>query len=98
MAAHAVQASCTTRRGAYPGGNAGSGAFCMLSPYDIPCGLVEGYDVVVNKPKTGPYRAPARRRAPSPWRACWDELAGKLGLDPIELRVAQLRPRGHGAP
>ena len=30
----------------------------MFGPYDIANARVEGYDVVVNKPKTQAYRAP----------------------------------------
>jgi len=90
----AVQAQLYYEAGAYPGGNAGSGAFCMLSPYDIPCGLVEGYDVVVNKPKTGPYRAPSAPQAAFAMESVLDELAVKLGLDPIEIRLRNIAHEG----
>lgn len=30
----------------------------VFAPYDIPNMRSEGYDVVVNKPKVAPYRAP----------------------------------------
>ena len=47
-----------SRAGAYPGSPVGAGAMCALAPYDIPNQRIDGYDVVVNKPKTAAYRAP----------------------------------------
>src|SRR5262249_15237311 len=44
--------------GAYPGSNVASGCMTMFGPYDIPNTKIDGYDVVVNKPKTAAYRAP----------------------------------------
>ena len=46
--------------GAYPGSPVGAGAMCIYSCYNIDNALVDGYDVVVNKPKTSAYRAPAQ--------------------------------------
>ena len=47
--------------GAYPGSPVGAGAMCALAPYDIPHQKIDGYDVVVNKPKTA--ALPRARRA-----------------------------------
>ena len=38
---------------AYPGSPIGGATTCMLTPYDIPNLVLDGYDVVVNKPKDG---------------------------------------------
>ena len=57
----------------------------MLSPYDIENVLIDGYDVVVNKPKTAAYRAPGQPQAAFAVEPVIDELAEKLGIDPMDL-------------
>jgi CO/xanthine dehydrogenase Mo-binding subunit len=47
---------------------------------------VDGYDVVVNKPKTAAYRAPGATNAAFASETVVDELAEKLGMDPLEVR------------
>ena len=44
--------------GAFPGSPVSAGAQCAFAPYNINDAQVDGYDVVVNKPKTSAYRAP----------------------------------------
>jgi len=73
--------------GAYPGSPVSSGADCIFAPYDIPNGQVDGYDVVLNKPRTDSYRAPGGTPASFAGEQVIDELAGKLGMDPIEFRL-----------
>ena len=58
----------------------------VLAPYDLRNFQIDGYDVVLNKPKTCAYRAPG---APNPALAAetiLDEIAEKLGIDPLEMR------------
>ena len=43
--------------GAYPGSAIGAACMCILAPYDLENGLIDGFDVVVNKPKSAAYRA-----------------------------------------
>ena len=43
--------------------------------------LVNGYDVVVNKPKTAAYRAPGQPQATFAVESVIDEVAEKLGVD-----------------
>jgi xanthine dehydrogenase molybdenum-binding subunit len=80
--------------GAYPGSSVGGGASCMVAPYDIPHGQIDGYDVLVNKPRTGPYRAPGCTQAAFAMETVLDELAEKLGLDPLELRLRNVVHEG----
>ena len=63
----AAEVELACEAGGYPGSPVGAGAMCALAPYDIENGTVDGYDVVVNKPKTAAYalRAPRTRRSPS---------------------------------
>ena len=45
---------------------------------------IDGYDVVVNKPKTRPIARRAARNAAFACETVIDELAEKLGIDPID--------------
>ncbi len=90
----AVQAELYFEAGAYPGSSVGSAAYCMLAPYDIPSGQVEGHDVVVNKPKVGPYRAPGAPQGAYAMESVIDELANELGLDPLEFRLRNAAREG----
>ena len=59
----AAKAHLAYEAGASPGSPVGAGAEAVFGPYDIPNMLVDGYDVVVNKPKTAAYRAPGATNA-----------------------------------
>src|SRR5262249_33323510 len=43
--------------GAYPGSPVTPACHCIMGPYNIPNTWIEGFDVVVNKPKSAAYRA-----------------------------------------
>ncbi len=73
--------------GAYPGGMIGPGCMCVFSCYDLAHARVDGYDVVLNKPKTAAYRAPGATQAAFACESVIDELAEKLKIDPIEFRL-----------
>jgi len=83
----AVQAELCYAAGAYPGSPVGSGAGVMFGPYVIPNGQVDGYDVVTNGPRVASYRAPGGTPANFAAETVIDELAERLGLDPIEFRL-----------
>ena len=72
--------------GAYPGSPVDPGAQCAFAAYDIPNGVVDGLDVVVNKPKTAAYRAPGATHSAFAVESIVDELAEKLGIDALEFR------------
>ena len=80
--------------GAYPGGMIGPGCMCVFSCYDLPNARVDGYDVVQNKPKTQAYRAPGATQAAFACEAVVNELAEKLKIDPIELRLKNAAREG----
>ncbi|HEY4313445.1 MAG TPA: xanthine dehydrogenase family protein molybdopterin-binding subunit [Pirellulales bacterium] len=73
--------------GAYPGGMIGPGCMCVFSCYDFPNARVDGYDVLLNKPKTAAYRAPGATQAAFACESVIDELAEKLQIDPLEFRL-----------
>ena len=83
----AAQAYLAFEAGAYPGSPIGGATACMLSPYNIPNALLDGYDVVDNKPKTTAYRAPGAPIGALAVETILDEIAERLGMDPMELRV-----------
>ena len=72
--------------GAFPGSPIGPGVMTVFAPYDIPNVLIEGYDVVLNKPKVAAYRAPGAPMAAYAAESVVDELAEELGIDPLEIR------------
>ena len=80
--------------GAYPGGVIAPGCMCVFSCYDIPHALVEGHDVVVNKPKTSAYRAPGATQAAFACEQIVDEIVRKLDMDPIEFRLKNAANEG----
>src|SRR5437764_3485183 len=73
--------------GAYPGSPVGAGAMCVFACYDIPNVLVDGYDVVVNKPATSAYRAPGETNAAFAVETVIDEICEKLKIDPLDFRA-----------
>jgi xanthine dehydrogenase molybdenum-binding subunit len=83
----AIDATLIYEAGAFPGSPVNPGSQCMFAPYDIPNAHVEGYDVVVNKPKSAAYRAPGAPAAAFAAESLIDELCEKLGLDPLEFRL-----------
>ena len=84
--------------GAYPGSAVAGGAYTGLGPYKIDNLLVDGYDVVCNKQKTQAYRAPGHPQAAFAVETVIDELAERLGMDPMDLRLANAVHEGDRAP
>ena len=59
----AGQAYLAYEAGAFPGSAIAAGADCVFTAYDVANQLIDGYDVVVNKPKSAAYRAPGAPNA-----------------------------------
>src|SRR5262249_50201667 len=59
----AAEAYLAYEAGAFPGSPVGAGAMCVFACYDIPNVIIDGFDVVVNKPATAAYRAPGATNA-----------------------------------
>ena len=83
----AAQAILMYEAGAYPGSPVGAGMGVIFAPYRIENAEVDGYDVLVNKPRTAAYRAPGGSNAAFAGETVIDELCEKLGMDPIEFRL-----------
>ncbi len=90
----AASAYLAYEAGAFPGSIVGAGAQCIFAPYDIENVQADGYDVVVNKPKTAAYRAPAAPNAAYGGEQIVDEIARQLGIDPIEFRLMNASKEG----
>ena len=83
----AAQADLKFEAGAFPGSPVGAAAQCIFTPYDVQNIMINGYDVVVNKPKTTAYRAPGAPLGSLAAETIVDEIAEKLGMDPLDLRL-----------
>jgi CO/xanthine dehydrogenase Mo-binding subunit len=66
----------------------------MFIPYDIPNVAIDAYDVVTNKPKSAPYRAPGAPLVSFVVESVLDQIAESLGVDPVELRLANTAHEG----
>jgi CO/xanthine dehydrogenase Mo-binding subunit len=82
-----MQAELAFEAGGYPGSPVGMGSLCVFAAYKCDNQLVDGYDVIVNKPKTAAYRAPGSPNAAFATEQVMDEIAQKLNIDPIDLRL-----------
>ncbi len=73
--------------GAYPGSPVGAAANVSLAPYAIDNLQVDGYDIVVNRPRSAAYRAPGGTNVAFAVESVVDELAEQLDMDPAEFRI-----------
>jgi CO/xanthine dehydrogenase Mo-binding subunit len=60
---------------------------CVFACYDIPNVLIDGFDVVVNKPATAAYRAPGATNAAFATETVVDEICEELRIDPLDFRI-----------
>ncbi len=90
----AAQAWLAYEAGAFPGSPVTSGMGVIFGPYAIENVLLDGYDVVVNKPPAAAYRAPGGTNAAFAAEVVIDELAEKLGMDPLDLRLLNAAKEG----
>jgi len=80
--------------GAFPGSPVQAACMTAFAPYDLPNVAIEGYDVLVNKPKVAAYRAPGAPMAAFAVESVVDEIARELSIDPIDLRLANVTGEG----
>jgi CO/xanthine dehydrogenase Mo-binding subunit len=90
----AAYAELVFEAGAFPGSAVGAGAQGMFTAYNIENVLIDGYDVVVNKPKSAAYRSPGTPQACFPAEAIIDELAELVGMDPLDFRIKNAAKEG----
>lgn len=73
--------------GCLPGSPLRGPVGCSFAAYAIPNILSTGYDVVSNRSKVAAYRAPGAPHGAFATETVLDEIAEKLGLDPLEMRI-----------
>jgi CO/xanthine dehydrogenase Mo-binding subunit len=98
----ALQARVVFDTGVYPGSPLQIACLLLGGYYRFPNLDIHGYEVLTNRFGPGAYRAPGAPQATFAIESQLDELARKLGLDPLELRlrnaVAEGDPQPDGTP
>ena len=84
--------------GAFPGNTLHGGCATALGAYTIADARAVGWDVVSNLADTHAYRAPGAPQIAFAVESCIDEIALKLGMDPIELRLKNASKPGDISP
>jgi CO/xanthine dehydrogenase Mo-binding subunit len=90
----AMQGKFHYEAGAFKGSPVMMGCMTAFTPYALENVHVEGFDVVVNKPKVAAYRAPGAPQAEFAAEMVVNEIAEKIGMDPIELRLKNAAKEG----
>jgi len=80
--------------GAFPGAPADFGAMSAFACYDLEHVRAVAYEVVTNRPKGAAYRAPGAPMSVFAVESVVDELAQKIGMDPIDLRLKNASREG----
>ena len=94
----ALYADMAYENGAFPGSAAMYATMVAAAGYDIEHVKLEGRDVVVNKPRTQDYRAPSAPAAAFAVEQLVDEIALKLNMDPLQLRLMNASKEGTRGP
>ncbi len=90
----AGEAELIYQAGAFPGSPVQPGAMCAFAPYDLENVKAVGWDVVTNRSKVAAYRAPGAPISEYAVECVVDELAKRLGIDPIDLRLTNAAKEG----
>ena len=90
----AAQGTWYLQAGALPGSPIRGAAGCAFAPYNIPNVHSKGYDVVSNRSKVAAYRAPGAPIGAFSVESVLDELAEKLQMDPLQLRLKNAAKQG----
>lgn len=80
--------------GAFAGSPVEMGAMTAFACYDLKNVRVIGYDVVANRPKQAAYRAPGAPMSAFAVESVVEELARKIGMDPVDLRLKNAAKEG----
>ena len=88
----------TYRGGAFPGSDTHPAAMSALACYPVDDFRVTGWDVVCNMASTAAYRAPGAPQVIFAVECALDELAQKLGIDPIDIRLKNAAQLGDTTP
>jgi len=73
-------------------------AILMGGYYKFPNLRIKGYETQTHKPSSGSYRAPGAQQGTFAIESAIDELARRLGLDPLEIRLLNCAEEGDQRP
>lgn len=91
---NAATAEMRYEAGAFPGAWVAVGARSVFACYNIENTRIDGYDIVVNKPRAAAYRAPCVPQVVLATETVVDEICELRGWDPIEFRLANASREG----
>lgn len=94
----AMEAQLAYEAGATPGAPLGGGMRCMFGAYDVANIRMEGFSVVLNKPKVRAYRGPGAPQAVFAVESLLNEVADRIGMDPIDFRLKNAVRNGSTTP
>jgi CO/xanthine dehydrogenase Mo-binding subunit len=98
----ALQGQAWFDSGSTSGSPLSIGCILMGGYYKTPNLDIRGYEVLTNRAAAGAYRAPGAQQGTYAIESVVDELARKLGMDPLEFRLKNCveagDPRANGAP
>jgi CO/xanthine dehydrogenase Mo-binding subunit len=80
--------------GAFKGAGLAAAIGCMFSEYDLENIRIEGFDIVSNRPKVAAYRAPGVPMAAFGVEGVINEIATKLNIDPVDIRLKNAAKQG----
>jgi CO/xanthine dehydrogenase Mo-binding subunit len=83
----ALQGRVIFDTGAYSGSALSIGCLLLGGYYRFPNLDIRGYEVMTNKVGVGAYRAPGAPQASFALESAMDDLAERLGLDPLDFRL-----------
>ena len=90
----AAEAVLHFETGAFPPSPITAAAAAVFAPYAIDNVRIDAYDVLDNRPKVAPYRAPGAPIVAFAAESVIDELAEQLGMDPMDLRILNAATEG----
>ena len=90
----AAQAMYAFEAGGFPGSAVGAACLCAFGPYKLTDFRIDGYDVVLNKPKSHAYRAPGAPQGEFAVDSLVDEICVEMGFDPLDFRAKNAAEEG----
>ncbi|MEM7258437.1 MAG: xanthine dehydrogenase family protein molybdopterin-binding subunit, partial [Pseudomonadota bacterium] len=90
----AGEATLRYASGPWPGSWAALGAMTAFACYDLENVKTVGQEILVNRPKTTAYRAPSAPMAAFAVESIIDELANRIDMDPVQVRIKNAAKEG----
>ena len=91
----AADAELVFQTGPYTGSMYFNAPHAMFTRYDLENVHIVSYEVVSNRPKVNSFRAPCVPQIVFGVEGVIDEMARKIGMDPIEFRLRNAAREGH---